>query len=246
MVRRLLPIFTLFICPEAFGQKEIEDREQVWMAYFNQTRFTNRSGIWLDLHFRMNEVVERKSVSIARLGYTYYLADQLRLTAGYGYITAYSQNPALPHVPENRLWQQVQWFSKGKHVSLMQYFRVEERYLRRVTDGKLSDDTRFNWRFRYNFAMTIPLNSPEVSAGVWFAFLNDELHVNAGKNIVNNYFDQNRVFAGLGYQFTSNLNAQVGYLNVFQQLPAGNRYVNVNSLRLFVFHNLDLRPGRRG
>ena len=225
----------------AEAQKSIDVREQTWLGYFNQTRLTNRSGMWVDLQLRLNEFVSEKSVSIARAGYTYYVSDQLRVTAGYGYITHFSANDQLPHVPESRLWQQVQWFDKKDRISLAQYFRVEERFVRQVSGGALTDDSRFTWRFRYNFAISIPLRGREVAPKTPFVFLNDELHVNAGGNVVNNYFDQNRLFAGLGYQFTAGMNAHLGYLFVFQQLPAGNEYVHVNALRIFVFHNLDFR-----
>jgi hypothetical protein len=222
------------------AQKEVDVREQVWVGYFNQTRFTEKSGLWLDLQLRMNDFLSERAVSIARLGYTYFFADQLRLTAGYGYITHYALNDGQPHVPENRLWQQIQWFGKTKRVNLAQYLRVEERFVRRVSNGELADASRFTWRFRYNFAVTIPLKDG-LSPGTPFVFLNNELHVNAGKNIVNNYFDQNRLFAGIGYQFTAATNAHLGYLFVFQQLPAGNEYVHINAIRLFLNHNLDLR-----
>lgn len=179
-------------------------------------------------------------MSIARLGYTYFLSDNTRLTAGYGYITHFSGSD-LPDVPEHRPWQQIQWFDNARKIKLSQYLRVEERYRNQVANGELTNDYTFAWRFRYNFAMTIPLKGREVSARIPFLFLNDELHVNAGENIVNNYFDQNRLFAGLGYQFTANLNAHLGYLFVFQQLPAGNQYIHINAIRLFLFHNLDFR-----
>lgn len=229
------------ISGEVCAQKTTDTREQIWGAYFNQTRFSDRSGMWVDLQLRTNDYFDQKSLSIARLGYTYYVSDPLRLTAGYSYITQYPLDSGNPNVPENRFWQQVQWFEKKGNTSLAQYFRVEERFVRRVSNGELTDDSRFTWRFRYNFAITIPLTPGGIDAGTPFVFLNDELHINAGKNIVNNYFDQNRLFAGVGYQFTANLNAQVGYLFVFQQLPSGDEYVAINALRLFVFHNLDFR-----
>lgn len=231
----------MLLAVQSYGQKHIVDREQGWFGYFNQTRFTDRSGIWVDLQLRTNEFLEQKSVSIARAGYTYYVSDQFRLTAGYGYITHYALDASMPDVPENRPWQQVQWFDRKKSVSLSQYFRIEERFVRQVADGELTDKSRFTWRFRYNFGVSIPLKGGAIAPKTPFVFLNDELHVNAGKNVVNNYFDQNRLFAGIGYQFSANLNAHIGYLNVFQQLPAGNQYVNVHALRVFVFHNLDFR-----
>lgn len=237
----LLGFFVFLFAGGAFGQKIADSREQVWLGYFNQTRFTNRSGLWLDLQLRFNDYLSEKSLGIARAGYTFFWSDQLRLTAGYGYIKHYSLVDGMPDQPENRPWQQVQWFEKKKALSLAQYLRVEERFVRNVSNGELMDDYRFTWRFRYNFAMSIPLRGNALTAGTPFIFLNDELHINAGKNVVNNYFDQNRLFAGLGYQFTDKLNAHFGYLYVFQQLPAGDRYIHINALRLFVFHNLDLR-----
>ena len=71
--------------------------------------------------------------------------------------------------------------------------------------------------------------------------INDEVHINFGKEIVNNYFDQNRFFLGLKYQLNDQNNFQVGYMNLFQQLPAGNKYRSLHTMRLFYFQNLDLR-----
>jgi len=123
----------------------------------------------------------------------------------------------------------------------MQWFRVEQRFRRKSANGELIDGYNFNWRFRYNVAITFPLRGNVVQAKTPFLFFNDEIHINAGKEIVNNYFDQNRLFVGLGYQFTSHLNAQLGYMYVFQQLAAGNKYAHINAIRFFVFHNLDFR-----
>lgn len=237
----ILNLAALIIAGEVCAQKKIDTREQIWTGYFNQTRFTDRSGMWVDLQLRTNDYFDQKSLRILRLGYTYYVSDPLRLTAGYGYITHYPLSGGTPNIPEDRFWQQVQWFDKKESVSLSQYFRIEERFVRQVSNGELTDDSRFTWRFRYNFAITIPLKPGGLGAGAPFVFLNDELHINAGKNVLNNYFDQNRLFGGVGYQFTDNLNAQVGYLFVFQQLPAGDEYIAINAVRLFVFHNLDFR-----
>lgn len=241
MRKFILGVIVILIATDVLGQKISERREQVWLGYFSQMRFTDRSGLWVDIQLRHNDYLSQKSLSINRLGYTYYCSDQLRLTAGYGHITHFSLTPEFPNVPEHRPWQQVQWFDQKRKASLSQYFRVEERFVRQVANGELTDDYRFTWRFRYAFAVAIPLKGDAVTAGTPFVFLNNEAHVSAGKNVVNNYFDQNRLFAGLGYQFTSNLNAHFGYLYVFQQLPAGNQYIHINALRLFVFHNFDFR-----
>lgn len=233
----------IFICGmfPAVAQKSFETREQTWLGYFNQTRFSKRSGIWIDLHHRRTgSFIEDGALNIARLGYTYYLTDQVRVTAGYAYAYRYpiEGNPGLG---EHRPWQQIQWFDKKAHFNLMQWFRVEERYQPTVSGGEETGSYAFNWRFRYNFALTFPLKGHVVQAKTPFLFFNNEVHVNAGKRIVNNYFDQNRLFLGFGYQFSSHVNAHLGYMYVFQQRPAGNEYLNIHAIRLFLFHNIDLR-----
>ena len=223
-------------------EKNVEHLEQTWFAYFNQTRLTEKSGIWLDLHARFSgNYMDDLAQTIARIGYTYYLSDQTRLTAGYGYVTQYGLSSDAPDVPEHRPWQQIQWFEKKNWLSIMQYLRLEERFRREVADGELTSEYSFNYRVRYNMALTIPLKGKQVVAKTPFIFLNDELHINFGKEITNNYFDQNRLFIGIGYQFTSQLNAQIGYLNVFQQMSQPYTFRNADAIRLFVFHNLDFR-----
>lgn len=223
-------------------EKDIENLEQTWFAYFNQTRLTDKSGIWLDLQVRLTgDFADDVGVTIGRIGYTYYLSDQTRLTIGYAHATQYSHTTGSPNVPEHRPWQQIQWIEKKNWFTLMQWIRLEERFRGKVEDGELTSDYTFNYRVRYNMAFTIPLKGKQVVANTPFIFLNDELHINFGKEITNNYFDQNRLFVGIGYQFTSQLNAHLGYMKVFQQLPQPSTFRNIDAIRLFVFHNLDFR-----
>jgi hypothetical protein len=126
---------------------------------------------------------------------------------------------------------------KKNRFNMMQWIRLEQRF-RKAGD---SDYEFYSHRVRYNMSFNIPITRKEIAPKTPFIFTNNEVFINFGKNIVNNYFDQNRFFVGLGYQFTAHFNAQLGYMNVFQQQPAGNKYINTDAIRLFVFHNLDLR-----
>lgn len=231
----------LGVVQQAFTQKYIEVRDQTWLGYFNQTRLTEKSGLWMDLHFRLtDDFINEKTIGIARFAYIYYLSDHVRLMAGYAYATRYS-NVGVGRIPEHRPWQQILWVEKKKGFNLTQAFRVEQRFRRNIADSELADDYNFNWRFRYNFTFTVPLKGKEVVARTPFLLFNNEIHINAGKNVVHNYFDQNRLFMGLGYQFTSHMNAHLGYLFIFQQAPASGHYLHINAIRLFVTQNFDFR-----
>ena len=224
--------------------KSTDNINQVWLGYLNQTRLSDRWGIWADLHLRTKEnFVDNFSQSIVRLGLTYYVTDATKLTAGYAYISIY---PADAHKkitqPEHRPWQQVQWHTKYGKKRMMQWLRLEERYRRKIlNDSTLADGSNFNFRIRYNIWYDIPLSKKGIVPNSFSFVLNDELHINFGKQIVNNYFDQNRLFAGFKYQLSDHNNIQFGYMNLFQQLPAGNRYRSIHTARLFYFQNLDLR-----
>ncbi|MEJ7914207.1 MAG: DUF2490 domain-containing protein, partial [Chitinophagaceae bacterium] len=119
--------------------KQTTSEAQVWTAYFNQTRFTNRFGVWVDLHLRTKQdLVKGLSQSITRAGLTYYISDVVRATAGYAFINAF---PAEGHKdisqPEHRPWQQIQWLTKYKKNRTAQTLRLEERFRRKL----LNDST---------------------------------------------------------------------------------------------------------
>jgi Protein of unknown function (DUF2490) len=231
------------------AQKTVLDEEQLWFGVLNQTRLSNKWGTWTDIHLRFkNDFVKEKSTLILpRLGLTYYVNDDVRITAGYAYIDNYPDGAREITQPEHRPWQQIQWHTKYPKIRLMQWLRLEERYRRKVQNNNtLIDGYNFNYRIRYNFLFTTPLSKKGFAPQSWQFVLNDEIHINPSKNIVYNIFDQNRFFIGLSYQITKMSNFQFGYMNLFQQMPAGNQFKNIHAARLFYFHNFDFRKPQEG
>ena len=226
--------------------KSTDNINQVWLGYLNQTRLSDRWGIWADLHLRTKEnFVDNFSQSIIRLGLTYYVTDATKLTAGYAYISLYPTDAQKVTQPEHRPWQQVQWNTKYGKKRMMQRFRLEERYRRKIlNDSTLADGHNFNFRMRYYIWYDIPLSKKGIVSNSISFVVNEEVNVNFGKQIVNNYFDQNRFFAGFKYQLDDHNNIQFGYMNLFQQLPAGNKYRSVHAARLFYFQTLDMRKNK--
>lgn len=229
---------------QAQNSRQTTEEEQVWLAYFNQTRLTEKWGLWLDVHFRTTEhFIKEPSKAIGRLGLMYYLNDDLKLTNAYAFINHFPEDGhANVSQPEHRIWHQLQLHTKYGKVRTMQWLRLEERFRRNIkNDNKLADGYRFDWRIRGNFLLNIPLSKKGIVPHSFSAIVNDEIFVNLSKNNVYNIFDQNRFFVGLAYNFNTHANLQFGYMNVYQQLAAGNKYKNINSFRIFFFQNLDLR-----
>ncbi|MBI5372669.1 MAG: DUF2490 domain-containing protein [Sphingobacteriales bacterium] len=246
MIRFVILAGCLFLVVTAgFTQgRQIEKKQQVWLGYFNQTRLSAKWGIWLDAHIRTREdFFTGFSQGILRLGLTRYLSDDLKLTAGYAFVNHFpAENHKHVSQPEHRPWQQLQWHTRYPRLRLMQWLRLEERWRRKIlNDEALADGYLFNFRVRYNFFSQIPLSGKKFQPGTLSFVLNDEVHINFGKQIVYNYFDQNRLFAGFNYHLNKHDNLQFGYMYIFQQLAAGNRYRGIEALRLFYFHHPDWR-----
>ncbi|HEY0655510.1 MAG TPA: DUF2490 domain-containing protein, partial [Chryseosolibacter sp.] len=71
-----LPCVTLAQAPG----KHIEDREQLWLGYFNQTRLSNKFGLWADIHYRRTEnFTDRSFQFLVRPAITYFVKDNLRI-----------------------------------------------------------------------------------------------------------------------------------------------------------------------
>ena len=246
-IRTGIFLMFLFVFPyhKTFSQlKQTETVQQTWLAYFNQARLSNKWGAWADIHLRTKEdFVSDFSQSIIRIGLTYYIKDDTKLTAGYAYVSHYpAENHKNVTIPEHRPWQQLQWHTRSPKIRLMQWFRLEERFRRKVlNDDELAEGYSFNFRLRYNFFSMFPLSKKNFQPGSLSFVINDEVHINFGKQIVYNYFDQNRFFIGFAYHVNKHDNLQFGYMNVFQQMASGNKYRSNHAARVFYFHNLDLR-----
>ena len=235
----------MMIVRTGFGQEKQTQRfNQVWLGYFNQTRISNRWGSWTDLHVRTKEdFFSNFYQSVVRVGVTYYVSDAAKLTIGYAYVSNYpGDNHKNVTQPEHRPWQQVQWQTKYKNARTVQTLRLEEKFRRKILNqSQLASGYNFNYKLRYNFSLQTPLSKGAFEAHTFAFVINDEVHINFGKQIVYNYFDQNRFFIGFGYYTNRSDQVQFGYMNLFQQLPSGNQYKSISAAKVFYFHNLDLR-----
>jgi hypothetical protein len=235
-------VFTVFNNLNA-QTKHTTTTNQVWYGYYPQIRLTKHWGLWSDaeLHQKSN-FIKDVSQTVFRLAGTYYINDLTKFTAGYTFI---NYNPDEKHLyvsqPEHGGWQQLQWYTYYRKKKLMQWIRLEERFKRNIiNDSTLANDYTYTWRARYNLFYQLPLSSKGIAAHQLSAVIGDELYINFGKHIVNNYFDQNRIFLGFSYMVNSHDNLQFGYTNIFQQLSAGNQYKRLNLIRLSFFENIGL------
>src|SRR6266513_3290528 len=185
--KKSVVLFVFIVAMFYTGNTQVKQREeinQVWLGYFNQTRFSNKWGLWADLHLRTKEnFFTNFSQSILRFGLTYYLNDATKLTAGYAYVSIYpGDNHKDVTQPEHRPWQQIQWHNKYAKLRTMQWLRLEERFRRKIlSSSELASGYNFNYRIRYNFFLQVPLSKNRFQPNTLSFVFNYEVHVNFGK-----------------------------------------------------------------
>jgi hypothetical protein len=244
-IQALTFICNLFLITNGFAQspeKHTHSREQAWIGFFNQTRLSDKWGLWLDVHYRQTDnFIDRPFVFIARPAITYFIKDNLRINVGYAWVQHFPGKGLNTTRTEHRPWQQIWWNQKYPGLTTLQWLRLEQRFNEKIVADEKAGGYNYNFRVRYNFSFFIPLKGKEIVAKTPFAAIANEVFLNFGNRIVYNTFDQNRFFIGMGYQFSSHFNAQLGFMNVYQQEATGNNYLSSNAIRLFLFHSLDLR-----
>src|SRR5688500_17991990 len=190
-----------------FGQpteKHIHDREQLWLGYFNQTRFSNKWGMWVDVHHRMTDnFADRPFLFMVRPAITYFIKDNLRVNVGYALVRHFPGKGLNTTRTEHRPWQQIWWNQKYPGLTTLQWLRLEQRFNQKVVEDELQEGYNYTFRVRYSFSFFVPLKGKEVVAKTPFVALINEVFLNFGDKVTYNTFDQNRLFAGFGYQFTS-------------------------------------------
>jgi hypothetical protein len=171
--------------------------------------------------------------SIAPLGYVYTINP------------LYGKQPASFVNNEHRIWQQAFYKHTIGRFKLDHRIRVEERYLQvhsKASDGQIIDDgySDKRMRYRYRFMARVPLTKPSIDAKTLFASAYDEVFLSRGKAVAMRQPDQNRIFAGLGYQFTKDFSLQGGCLYQLNIKATGLKQENNVGFQILLGYNIDL------
>jgi Protein of unknown function (DUF2490) len=247
MVKVVIPLIFLILLglqTNAQQEKVYQHYEQLWFQYFNQTRISEKWGLWFDMGYRTKDnFTEGTSTLLARIGAIYYLNKETRLMGGYAFFNGYPLEASIDITqPEHRLWQQVQFQKEFSKLSLSNTVRFEQRWRRTISaPDQYGDGYNFNYRLRFGINLQYPLRYKKLEKGDLSVVAGDEVMLNFGQQIVYNYLDQNRIWAGLRYYFNSNNNLTVLYMNSYGQTPVPGLYRIFNTVRISYFHNIDLR-----
>lgn len=209
MSKFLLPL--LLFTELLFAQtKSVTHQNLYWLRYYNQLTISKKL-VWHN-EFENRRFFEnnRQHHFIAHTRLHYKVLPKTELAAGLTYSLQSPQDPNASSslvVPEIRGVQELSW-SQGltKRFTLQHRFRIDERFIRRNNGTMLFEGSDFNFRFRYRLQGNLLLTKPENPKPLTLK-ISDELMINAGKNIVYNQFDQNRLALGFEKVFDKHFSA---------------------------------------
>ncbi len=233
----LLVLF-LSVAVNAQTSKQINKQYQSWFSINNTIKLNSRWAILADFHTRHNDFLAHPSFNIVRGGVQYSVDKNLSVAAGDGHMWLYPTKEGWETISnENRIFEQVIYTSKFRKANVLQRFRNEQRWQQKIENDKRTGNNKFTNRFRYLLSLTVPVfKNPKVPSLV----VADEVLLQAGKEVVNNTLDQNRIFIGVKEQLTPSLSFDTGYMLVFQQKSSGYQYDKNNTFRLFFYYSPQL------
>jgi hypothetical protein len=182
----------------------------------------------------------------ARTAAEFHIAKGFSVAPGYVYTwnPTYGKQPSKYVNNEHRIFEQVQYKHRAGRVYFSHRGRLEQRFIQTHANqnGEIVDEgyTLYTNRIRYRLTVNIPLGKKEIGPKTMFASVYDEVFMQFGKNIVYHKPDQNRLFAGVGYQANSKFTVTGGFL--YHMLVKLNGVQQENNLGMQVnfAYNIDL------
>lgn len=237
--------FLVLIAPRGFSQnKTVKHSNQQWVQYYSHLDLSDRWILMIDGGFRWKERFNERLIYIGRVGLGYQLNPKLRLTAGIASTGAYL--PTGLNEMEFRPYQELFYSDHYNKIIIHHRLRMEERFFKDVVDGNFSKGHDFNYRFRYQVSVSIPLinfsrenNDRQLSLNV-----GDEIFINAGKEIVYNILDKNRLVIGPTFQLNKNFNVGISYNFQFLHLNAPATYAHDDVIWLTVRHQMSVSKSK--
>jgi len=108
---------------------------------------------------------------------------------------------------EFRLWEQVTFNTYFDPLRIEHRYRIEQRWV----------DGEYRNRFRYRINPVIPINSNMLAPHVVYATASEEVFLSDKAS----FFEQNQVFAGMGYYFSTVATLQAGVVYLYNYHSSG-------------------------
>lgn len=242
-----LILFFFIVAPRMlFGQqKNVGNGNQQWLQYYNQTKLNDKWTLLFDGGYRLKDGFQESSQYIVRAAIGYNINSDIRISSGLAHLGFYSSDKI--NKVEFRPYQEMTVNNKFNKIGLVHRYRMEERFFNPVTNGEIQTPNTFNFRFRYSLMLSIPLFklSKAKTDKEFLINFGDEIFINAGKNVVNNIFDQNRFIVSPSFRLNENLTLSLTWNSQFASTSSQAIFNYTNVFWLQIKHKLNIRKKQK-
>ncbi len=216
-VSRILAGALLLIPTVAVAQssRRVDDEAATWVSYIGVHPVSPTWRLHLEAQLRQTEGLVQPQQRLYRTALLRVLNSSVRAGAGYAFTHTYPPEEFVTDpqpVNEQRIYEQLDLNQRVGPVHLDHRYRLEQRWSQRLQTPTTDAGWTYTNRARYLARGFIAPGGGTAGDGEPYFVAYDEVFINFGKNVRSNVFDQNRVFAGVGYRFSRALTAEVGYM----------------------------------
>ncbi len=224
----------LFVSGSLFSQTDNgRSYNMFWFGYYNTTQLKGKWNVNTDLQHRTKDGFEIQSQTLIRTAALYKLNKLVNVSLGGAHFRYYIKNELTRG--EWRPWQEFGLNSSYGNMRVGNRFRVEERFNQILNGEEITNDYKFNWRFRYKIDVEFPLI--KLKERKHSVSLSNEFFINSGEGIINP-FDQNRTFVSFNYQLSKSVKLLFQYMYVVQYTQSQNNYDKISVIRFNIHHTI--------
>lgn len=210
-----------------FGQHTTKHGNVIWANYNNSISIDSNWSSVNDVQIRTQEEIDKWSLFALRTGAVYKVNEHVSVAAGlawFGSMNYFSDKTVLAN--EWRPWQEVSFKNNLNSIKITQRFRLEQRFLQKIFEGKKTDyfETRHRIRYRLEFAYPVWNKNLVLLAG-------NEVMVNLNYIKDIRFFDQNRAFVAVDCKLSNSTVFQFQYTRLVQWRAAAKVLENNNVFR---------------
>lgn len=227
-------------------QKEITQSTGLWLGAYTKYRLSKRMFYYGEYHYRRrNNFVKDMAQVYLRFGATYLVSKKFEITAGIVTPVYWAPDQTADNIDKAvmqfRFWQQFLFVQPLGRAKIYHQIRIEQRWKRNYEIGS---PFKLTHRFRYKLTAYVPLNHDHLVNKTLFLSFYEEIFIQAGKPVIYDHFEDNRVFMGLGYILNENFQIQAGYMWTFRHNGGPFEYEHRHIPRISLYHNLDFNRMR--
>ncbi|MFZ9263066.1 MAG: DUF2490 domain-containing protein [Chitinophagaceae bacterium] len=229
----------------SFAQVTKVVNDHIWVSYVGVHPIHKQISLHAEVSWRRNEYFKNPQQLLFRTALSGNIGKGWSAAGGYCFVETYPYGgmPSKSTFPENRIWEQLQMRKQLSSFELVSRLRLEQRFVYQpVSSGSTykPGPAVYSTRVRLMQRVSLPLNARIIKEKVLYATMQDELFYGFGKQIGSYHFDQNRVYAGLGYVLPSFGRIETGYMHQQIIRAAGTKIENNRTIQINFLPNFSL------